>query len=150
MEAGMQAPRPVLTSILTVVLLIAPLAVHAQPAGRVYRIGWLANDVYAAGDQAFRQGRRDLGWVEGRNFVIESRFVQGKASRAPELAAELVNLKVDLIVATGGRALGATDATSTIPIVFVVFADPIRLGLVQPRATRREPHGVHEHRHGPH
>jgi putative ABC transport system substrate-binding protein len=110
-------------------LVATPLLAHAQPSGKVYRIGWLANDVYAPGDAAFRQGLRDLGWVEGRNVVIESRFVQGQASRAPEMAAELVNLKVDVIVAIGGRALIAKSATSTIPIVFVVYADPIRLGL---------------------
>src|SRR5262245_31858822 len=115
---------------LVIGLVATPPDSHAQPAGKVYRIGWLANDVYTPGDEAFRQGLRDLGWVEGRNVVIESRFVQGKASRAPELAAELVNLKVDLIVAIAGRALVAKDATSTVPVVFVVYADPIRLGLV--------------------
>src|SRR5262245_24458767 len=115
---------------LLVALVAMPVLAHAQPAGKVYRIGWLANDAYASGDKAFREGLRDLGWVEGRNISIESRFVQGQTSRAPALAAELVNLKVDVIVAIGGRALVAKSASSTIPIVFVVFADPVRMGLV--------------------
>jgi ABC-type uncharacterized transport system substrate-binding protein len=112
-------------------LVATPLPVQAQPAGKVYRIGWLANDAFAPGDEAFQQGLRDLGWIEGRNVVIEHRFVKGQPSRAPALAAELVNLKVDLIVAIGGRALVAKSATSTIPVVFVVYGDPIRLGLVE-------------------
>jgi putative tryptophan/tyrosine transport system substrate-binding protein len=111
-------------------LLAAPLAAGAQSAGKVYRIGWLANDRDPPGDEAFQQGLRDLGWVEGRNIITEYRFVQGKPDRAPTLAAELVALKVDLIVAIGGRALVVKSATSTIPVVFVVYADPIRLGLV--------------------
>jgi putative tryptophan/tyrosine transport system substrate-binding protein len=111
-------------------LIATLLPAHAQPAGKVYRIGWLANDRYPAGDEAFQRGLRDLGWVEGRNVIIENRFVQGKPSRAPELAAELVSLKVDLMVAIGGRALIAKQATSTIPVVFVVYGDPVRLGLV--------------------
>ena len=115
---------------LVLVLLATPLVAAAQSAGKVYRIGWLANDVYGPGDEAFRRGLQTLGWVEGRNVVIESRFVKGQPSRAPELAAELVNLKVDVIVAIGGRALAAKSATNAIPIVFVVYADPIRLGLV--------------------
>jgi putative ABC transport system substrate-binding protein len=126
----MRAPRPVLTIILTIALLISPLAAHAQSPGKVYRIGWLANDVYVPGDEAFQRGLRDLGWVEGGNIITEYRFVKGKADRAAGLAAELVSLKVDLIVAIGGRALVVKSATSTIPVVFVVYADPIRLGLV--------------------
>ena len=107
----------------------APPIAEAQQAGKVYRIGWLANDRYPTGDEAFQRSLRDLGWVEGRNVITEYRFVQGKPGRAPERAAELVNLKVDLIVAIGGRALAAKSATSTIPTVFVVFADPVRMGL---------------------
>ena len=119
----------VLLVLFTLSSVAAPPIAEAQQAGKVYRIGWLANDRYPTGDEAFQRSLRDLGWVEGRNVITEYRFVQGKPGRAPELAAELVNLKVDLIVAIGGRALAAKSATSTIPIVFVVFADPVRMGL---------------------
>jgi putative tryptophan/tyrosine transport system substrate-binding protein len=114
-------------------LLAPPLAAEAQPAGKIYRIGWLSNNRYPAGDDAFQRGLRDLGWVEGRNVITEYRFVQGEPMQLPGafgLAAELVGLKADLIVAIAGPALVAKDATSTIPIVFVVYADPVRLGLV--------------------
>ena len=123
----MRAPRPVLTIILTIALLAAPLALEAQPAGKVYRIGWFSNDRYPPGDEAFQQGLRDLGWVEARNVVTEYRFVQGRSERESALAAELISLKVDVIVAIGGRALVAKSATSAIPIVFVAYGDPIRL-----------------------
>jgi putative tryptophan/tyrosine transport system substrate-binding protein len=106
-------------------LLAPPLAAEAQPAGKIYRIGWLSNNRYPAGDDAFQRGLRDLGWVEGRNVITEYRFAQGEP-----MQLELVGLKVDLIVAIAGPALVAKDATSTIPIVFVVYADPVRLGLV--------------------
>ena len=114
-------------------LLIAPLTAKAQQPGKVYRIGWLSHDRYPPGDEAFQRGLRDLGWVEGRNVITEYRFVYGQPTQhkgALGLAADLVNLKVDLIVAIADTARFARDATSTIPIVFVVYADPIRLGLV--------------------
>ncbi len=81
--------------------------------------------------EAFRQGLRDLGYVEGRNLVIEYRFAEGKSERVPSLAAELVALKVDVIVAvTTPEALAAKKATRTLPIVFVAAADPVTSGLV--------------------
>ena len=81
--------------------------------------------------EAFRQGLRDLGYVEGRNLVIEYRFAEGKSERLPALAAELVALKVDVIVAvTTPEALAAKKATRTLPIVFVAAADPVTSGLV--------------------
>ena len=82
-------------------LLAAPLAAEAQPAGKVWRIGYLdqgssaRSTLYADG---LRQGLRDLGWVEGRNIAVEVRFAEGKTDQLPALAAELVRLKVDLIV----------------------------------------------------
>ena len=114
-------------------LLVAPLAADAQQAAKVPRIGYLAQNL-AAGPhnvEAFRQGLRDLGYVEGRNVVIEYRDAEGKFERLPALAAELVALKVDVIVApaTAG-ALAATQATRTLPIVFAVAADPVTSGLV--------------------
>ncbi len=112
---------------------VAPLAVEAQPAAKVPRIGWLGFNLAASPHlrEAVRQGLRDLGYVEGRNLVIEYRDAEGKAERLPALAAELVALKVDVIVAsTQVSALAAKQATKTIPIVFPVAADPVASGLV--------------------
>jgi putative ABC transport system substrate-binding protein len=114
-------------------ILAAPLAVEAQQTGKAPRIGYLAGNL-ASGPQfpeAFRQGLRDLGYVEGRNVVIEYRDAEGKPERFPALAAELVALKVDVIVAGASpNALFAKQATKTIPIVFVASADPVTDGLV--------------------
>jgi putative ABC transport system substrate-binding protein len=115
-------------------LLAAPLVAEAQPAAKVARIGWLGANL-AGGPhliEVFRQGLRDLGYVEGRNVVIEIRDAEGKFERFPTLAAELVALKVDVIVAGGAtRAiLAATQATKTIPIVFAGVADPVAIGFV--------------------
>jgi ABC-type uncharacterized transport system substrate-binding protein len=116
-----------------VALLAAPLAAQAQPAGKIYRIGWLSYERYPPGDDAFQRGLRDLGWVEGRNVITEYRFVQGQPMQptgALGLAVDLVALKVDLIVAIAGPVRYTKEATTTIPIVFVVYADPVQLGLV--------------------
>ena len=114
-------------------LVIAPLAAEAQQAAKVPRIGWLAIN-FAAGAQlraAFLQGLSDLGYVEGRSFVIEYRDAEGKPERLPALAAELVALKVDALVAPGTlAALAAKRATKTIPIVFPTVGDPVTDGLV--------------------
>ena len=83
----------------------APFAAEAQQAGKVYRIGYLGNtlpNTPGAFHEAFRQGLRERGWVEGRNVVIEWRFAEGKTERFPDLAAERVRLKVDLIVTVAG------------------------------------------------
>jgi putative tryptophan/tyrosine transport system substrate-binding protein len=114
-------------------LLAAPLAVEAQQAAKIARIGYLAGNLAATPhlQEAFRQGLRDLGYVEGRNVVIEYRSAEGKLERFPALAAELIALKVDVIVAGNSRAaLAAKQATRTLPIVFAVAADPIASGLV--------------------
>jgi len=108
-----------------------PLAAVAQPAGKVYRIGFLWDSPAAFPDaiEAFRQGLRDLGYVEGRNIAIEYRWAEGKPERMRELAEELVRLKVDLIMAPSSIYTGAAKrATSTIPIVFLSHADPLRSG----------------------
>jgi putative tryptophan/tyrosine transport system substrate-binding protein len=125
--------RIVLAVVVAVGLTLAPA--EAQQAGKVARIGWLALNLAAAPHmpEAFRQGLRDLGYVEGRNFVIEYRGAEGKPERLPALAAELVALKVDVIVAGGGTpgVLAAKQATKTIPIVFASGAsDPVSSGLV--------------------
>jgi len=115
------------------VLLAAPLAAEAQQADKVPRIGYLSPNLAAAPHlrEAFLQGLRDLGYVEGRNIVIEYRDAEGKFERLPALAAELVALKVDVIVAPNTvAALPAKQATKIIPIVFAVSDDPVTSGLV--------------------
>jgi len=126
-----------LAVILTLGLSLVPLAVEAQEykAREVYRIGYLGNFAPNAGSlrntEAFRQGLRELGWVEGRNMLIEWRYSEGRAERLSDLAAELVRLKVDLIVASAALAtLAAKQATTTIPIVTIAVSDPVGLGLV--------------------
>ena len=115
-------------------LLAAPLAAEAQQAPKVPRIGYLASNLESSRRslEAFLQGLRDLGYVEGRNVVIEYRDAEGKLERLPVLAAELVALKVDVIVTAGGTlsALAAKQATRTLPIVFANAADPVASGLV--------------------
>ena len=111
----------------------APLAAEAQQAAKVARIGYLSGNL-AAGphlQEAFRRGLRDLGYVEGRNVVIEYRDAEGKFERLPALAAELVALKVDVILASAApQALAAKQATTTLPIVFCAAPDPVETGLV--------------------
>jgi ABC-type uncharacterized transport system substrate-binding protein len=122
----------VFTITLALAGLFSPGVVAAQQAAKVTRIGLLATDASANSvREAFIQGLRDLGYVEGRNVVIEYRFSEGHLDRFPALAAELVALKVDVIVASGTpAALAAKQATRTLPIVFVAVADPITSGLV--------------------
>jgi putative ABC transport system substrate-binding protein len=115
-------------------LLAAPLATEAQQAAKVARIGFLSGNL-ANGphlQEAFRQGLRDLGYIEGRDVVIEYRDAEGKYERLPALAAELVALKVDVIFVGGATpsALAAKQATRTIPIVFAAIPDPVSSGLV--------------------
>jgi putative ABC transport system substrate-binding protein len=114
-------------------LLTAPLAAEGQQPQRVPRIGYLHPNLAASPHLAgaFRQGLRDLGYVENRNVVIEYRDAEGKFERLPAGAAELVALKVDVIVASGTlAALAAKHATGSIPIVFPTVGDPVTDGLV--------------------
>src|SRR5262245_47511339 len=115
-------------------ILVAPLGAGAQPAAKLPRIGYLAVDLAAGirNRDAFLQGLRDLGYVEGRNVVIEYRDAESRLERLPALAAELVALKVDVIVAGGGTAgaLAAKQATPTLPVVVTVVGDPVADGLV--------------------
>jgi len=116
-------------------VLFAPCwPIHAQQTGKIFRIGFLDGST-ASGSagllEAFRQELTKLGWIEGKNITIEYRFAEQKFERLPELAADLVRLKVDLIVVTSPRpALVAKSATSTIPIVMVSVGDPVAAGLV--------------------
>jgi len=116
-------------------LLAAPLAAVAQQPGKVYRVGILTNKASDPAEarlwQAFRLGLRERGWIEGRNLLIEFREAEGNFARLPELAADLVRLKVDLILAKSSIYVQpAKEATASIPIVFVVHADPIGTGHV--------------------
>jgi putative ABC transport system substrate-binding protein len=119
---------------LTLASLVAPLATDAQPVGKVWRIGVLQAFSPAVSEpfvEAFRQGLRELGYVEGQNLAGEYRWAHGQVEALPALAAELVRLHVDLIFAGSTAAsLAARDATQTIPIVFVGVADPVGAGLV--------------------
>ena len=122
-------------------LLMAPLAAVAPPAGNVPRIGLLflsSSSGVSSHIEGFRQGLRDLGWVEGQQIALEYRSTE-HLDRLPELAADLVRLKADLLVTWGGAAAqAAKQATSTIPIVFVGATNPVGRGLV---ASLAQPSG---------
>ena len=114
-------------------LTLAPLAAEAQQASQAARIGYPAANLTVSlhMTEAFRQGLRDLGYVDGRSVVIEYRDAEGKYDRLPARAAELVALKVDVIVAADTpAALAAKQATRTLPIVFIGAGDPVTIGLV--------------------
>jgi putative ABC transport system substrate-binding protein len=107
---------------------------QAQQTGKVFRIGFLDNSTAAGSGvlvDAFRQEMRKLGWIEGKNITVEYRFAEQKPERLPELATDLVRLKVDLFVVAGTvAALAAKSATTTIPIVMANAGDPVGAGLV--------------------
>jgi putative ABC transport system substrate-binding protein len=125
-----------LVATLALAVFVAPLAAHAQPAGKVPRIGHLSPG-FATDPmrerllEAFRQGLRELGYVEGQHIAIESRWIEDKDDRLPALAAALVRSKVDVIVTTSGAATRAVHLTTrTIPIVMSTVNDPVGSGLV--------------------
>jgi putative ABC transport system substrate-binding protein len=127
--------RRAFLSTLTGRLLAAPLAVEAQQTRKIWRIGFLSlnSDIqpYKRWHAAFREGLRKLGYVEGDNVIIEQRYAAGQVERLSTLAAQLVRLKVDVLVtAPAGSALFAKKVTSTIPIVFIGEPDPVGTGLV--------------------
>jgi putative tryptophan/tyrosine transport system substrate-binding protein len=118
-------------------LVVALACVHlveAQQPGKIPRIGVLiptSSSFFAARIKAFRQGLHELGYVEEKNIIIEYRYAEGKVDRFPELATELVGLKVELIVtANDATVQAAKKASSTIPIVFTTVTDPVGSGLV--------------------
>jgi putative tryptophan/tyrosine transport system substrate-binding protein len=121
-------------AVLALSLLAAPLVAEAQQVAKIPRIGYLATSLATNPDQqeAFLRGLRDLGYVEGRNVVIEYRDAEGKLERLPALAAQLVALKVDVIVAAAGTlpALAAKQASRTLPIVFIAAGNPVTSGFV--------------------
>src|SRR5438105_14807897 len=120
--------RTALTVVLVLGLVAAPLAARGQHVGKVYRIGILETIPaarHAANLDALRKGLRELGYVAGRNLIIEYRSADGRAERFPELASELVRLKADLIVTRGTPAArAAMGATATIPVVMATMGDP--------------------------
>ncbi len=124
-----------LAVILALGLILLPLVAGAQQPPEVRRIGYLQADVsglsYSAFYEILRQGLRDLGYVEGRNLVIEYRSGGEDRARLAELAAELVRLKVEVIVTPGGATWAAKGATETVPIVFSYSGDPIEAGFVK-------------------
>ena len=120
--------------VLTVLLFMAPLTAGAQQGGKVPRVGILWGyppPLASAFADAFRQGLRGLGYVEGRNILLEERWADGTSDRLPALAAELVRLNVDVIVTASTPAVqAAQQATKTVPIVMTLVSDPVAAGVV--------------------
>src|SRR5215470_17115485 len=123
-----------ITCLVAAALLFNASFVQAQQTGKIFRIGFLDNSTasgMAVLVNAFRQELSTLGWIDGKNIAIEYRFAEQKPETLPELAAELVRLKVDLIVTSGGPTpLAAKKATTSIPIVMATSPDPVAAGLV--------------------
>src|SRR3989442_420003 len=121
-------------SVFAFVLVVAGSVADAQQTNKIPRIDYLSAQSLSAESSrldGFRQALRELGYVEGKNFVIEYRFVEGKLDRLPGVAAELVQLKVDVIVVTGSPSTrAAQQATRTVPVVMTVVGDPIEAGFV--------------------
>jgi putative ABC transport system substrate-binding protein len=121
---------------LALLLIAVPFCVEAQQGGKAHRIGYLSGGSPSSERtstlvEAFREGLRELGYVEGRNITIDWRFSQGRAEQFPSLVAELIQSKVEAIVTTGGPATrAAKQATSTIPIIMAFSGDPVGTGLV--------------------
>ena len=112
---------------LVVIVLASVLLASAQPPGKLPRIGWLSPDREFPGPAAL-EALREMGWVDGKNVIIEYRYAEGQPGRLPELAADLVRLKVDVIVTFSAGVAVAKQATGTIPIVMATSADPVRSG----------------------
>jgi ABC-type uncharacterized transport system substrate-binding protein len=126
--------KKIVTCLLGSILLATASLAEAQQPGKVPRIGFLAvpsPSFFSTRMNAFREGLYDLGHVEGKNIAIEYRYAGGNLDRLPALAAELVRLKVDVIVTSSAPgAVAAKNATGTIPVVFVTAGDPVDMGLV--------------------
>ena len=113
-----------------VIMLLATNPADAQQAGTTYRIGYLGSGAASSlRIGPLREGLRELGWVEGKNFVIEARWAQGKFDRVPDLATELLRLKVDVIVWSAG--IEGAKQIKTVPVIFVATTDPVSTGLVE-------------------
>ena len=134
LDSGAMTKR-ILISFLTISLLTSMYLAHAQQRVKVPRIGYVSGfgDANNPGPQveAFRQGLRDFGYIEGQNILVEYRYIEGKRNQISDLVAELVQLKVDLLISgTVPAILAAKQATKTIPIVMVTNVDPVATGLV--------------------
>src|SRR5262249_46175680 len=133
-RAANNMKRKITVLTLCALLLVLCVSAQAQQIGKVHRIGFLvasSASFYSSRIEAFRKGLRELGYVEGKNIAIEYRFAEGKEDRLRELAAELVRLKVDVILATATPGvLAVKKASATIPIVFMGVSDPVASGLV--------------------
>ena len=126
-------------------LLVVPLTAETQPRVKVPRIGYIGDTPGPYAD-AFRQGLRERGYIEGETIAVEYRWAEGRHERLPDLVAELVRLKVDVLVPVGTQpSRAAKQVTSMIPIVMAQVGDPVGSGLVASLA-RREPHGRQCHR----
>jgi putative ABC transport system substrate-binding protein len=126
----MRASRCATAIILSVGVCLTALAAHAQPAARVPRVGVLGSSA-PTGPGVLAEALRTLGWIDGQNVIIERRYLQGDVARAPQMAAELVRLNVDVIVAsTPPNVRAAQTATSSIPIVMTAVSDPVAMGFV--------------------
>jgi len=128
-------PRRIFACVLALGLLLSPLAVEAQQAGKTHRIAYVQfptrlSPIAAAGLEALRQGLRDLGWIEGKDYVIELRMAESE-EKLPEMSAQVVREKFDLIVVGNTlAAMAARGATTTIPIVMTGACDPVECGVV--------------------
>jgi ABC-type uncharacterized transport system substrate-binding protein len=138
-ETEKNMKRKITVFTLCAMLLALSLPVRAQQPKSVPRIGYLSRDLHPADSrasaprnvEAFRQGFQELGYIEGKNIIIDYRFADGRLERLPALAEELVRLKVDIIVAdTSASARAAKKATSTMPIVLASGSDPVQSELV--------------------
>jgi len=131
--------------------LAVPIRAFAQPSAKIPRIAILAGSSSTGESprvEAFRQGLRDLDYVEGKNIALEYRYADARFDRLPALADELIRLKVDVLVCSTTPAVrAARNATRTIPIVFFGVYDPVAAGMVdrQPGAAWRKRHGIHQH-----
>jgi putative ABC transport system substrate-binding protein len=127
-------PRKLFVATLAFAILAAPLAADAQPPPKIPRIGYLGAFTASAGApflESFRQGLRELGYVEGQNISIDYRWAEGRPDRFPALAGELIQLRVDVIVTYSNSAVSALQqATRTIPIVVATMGDPVGSGFV--------------------
>jgi putative ABC transport system substrate-binding protein len=123
-------------ALLCLAVLTTPLAVEAQPAAKIWRVGFLTSGFKEApgsnpGLASLTQGLRDLGYIEGRNLSLEVRYAEGRTERFSSLATELINLKVDVLVAASTpAALAAKQATTTIPVVMAAVGEPLQVKLV--------------------
>ena len=124
--------KPIVVRLVAAGLLLATAAAaEAQQAAKAYRVGFLSTISPDSNFDAFRQGLRELGYAEGKNVVVEARFAEGRLERLPVLAAELIGLRVDVLVAAAPpAAVAAKKASSTVPIVFTAVMDPVASGLV--------------------